>query len=102
MEPRYITLTTADGALVLTVTESMLTTFEMAQILSAELLTAVNAAKEKNVVLDLKNVQMMTSATLLVLTRLNTTVESRGGRLVLCNLQEVVAQTLPRTRQIAT
>jgi anti-anti-sigma factor len=90
----YVTSEDVDGVLVLTITESTLKSYELIQAIRDEMIRAVAAADAKDVVLDLGNVQMMSSASILVLTRLNTAVKSRDGQLVLCSLSDFVAQTL--------
>ena len=82
------------GVLVITVKETQLRDFELAKKLEAEMKQAVIDSRAKNVVLDLQNVVMLTSAALLSLMGLRALVLDNSGQLVICNLSDIVAQAL--------
>ena len=97
---RHISTDTEVGVLVITVQEAQLRDFALATSLEAEMKRAVEGSPASNVVLDLENVVMLTSAALLALLGLRVCVEERAGQVVLCNLSDAVAQVLTVSQMI--
>ncbi|HYT90212.1 MAG TPA: STAS domain-containing protein [Gemmataceae bacterium] len=91
-----------DGVLVLTVIDDKLQGDELVEAVRDELLDAVTREDADRVVLDLGQVEMVTSAGIRPLLALRTCVKERAGRLVLCGLRPMVTETLQTTRLITT
>jgi anti-anti-sigma factor len=91
-----------DGVLVLTVLDAELGGDEVVGPLREELTEAVTREGADKVVLDMGQVEMLTSAGIRPLLALRTHVKGRGGRLVLCGLRPTVAEVLATTRLVTS
>jgi anti-anti-sigma factor len=90
------------GILVLTVLDDRLQGDEQIEAVRDELLDAVTREEADRVILDLGQVELLTSAGIRPLLALRTHVKGRGGRLVLCGLRPAVTEVLETTRLITT
>lgn len=91
---QHINVQTIDQTLVITVQERQLRDYELAKDLEKEMKHAVAESEFKNTVLDMSQVVMMTSSSLLALLGLRVCVREASGELALCNLQTAVAEAL--------
>ena len=91
--PQKFHFSVRDGILVLEIKDAVLNDHEQAQRIRDELLVAVTDAS-CDVVLDLRNVEYLTSVALLPFVEVRSAAESHGKRVVLCNLADVVAKVL--------
>jgi anti-anti-sigma factor len=90
------------GVLVIALTESRLHGDDLADSLNEHLLATVTQAQVKKVVLDFRQVDSIATACLRPLLNLRNLIHSKGGRLILCNLQPQVADVLTVTRLTST
>jgi anti-anti-sigma factor len=88
------------GVLVLTIAGPQLQGDRQITAFRHEVDQAVAQGKTKLVVLDLRNVQALSSAAFRPLISLRHALEARGGRMALCHLTPVVAETFQATRTI--
>jgi anti-anti-sigma factor len=91
-----------DGAVVLTVTVTHLRGDDLADALRAEMLDALAHSGTARVVVDLQQVESLSSVAFRPLLSLLKQVRSAGGRLVLCGLRPDVASVFHITRMIST
>ncbi len=100
---RHLRWRTEEGILVVTVTEPQLQGYTMARSLWQELLALVIQHEPVlRMILDLQAVQSLTSEALRPLLLLRRTLFEWGGRLVLCNLNPVVAAVFRVTWLVST
>ena len=99
---RHLTSGTEQGVLVLTLTDPQIRGDEMAEELRNELLAAVAEAGADRVVLDLRQVNYVSSVAFRPLLQLHGALKDRQGRIVLCNLAEPIREVLHLTRLIST
>lgn len=99
---RYLTSIIRDDILVLSLNEPQVRGDEMADGLARELTTAVDQSSIGKIVVDLKNVQFMSSVGFRPLLQLHQKAKEKHGRVVLCNLTKDVADVLHVTRLITT
>jgi anti-anti-sigma factor len=88
------------GVLVLTIAGPQLQGDRQITAFRHEVDQAVAQGGTKLVVLDFRNVQALSSAAFRPLMSLRHALEARGGRLALCHLTLVVAETFQATRTI--
>ena len=94
----HISVRDCDGVLVLTIRQTRLTQYETARAMADEMTDAVAAAQAANVVVDLQNLEFMSSVGYLPFLRVARRVRDAGGRLLLSNLSEVVAEMFVATQ----
>jgi anti-anti-sigma factor len=97
----YVTRSTHQGIPVLTVTASQLQGDRLVSALGHELEEAAAQDGAAGAVLDLAHVRSLSSAAFRPLLSLRRVLQARGGRLVLCNLSSVVADTFRVTRLVS-
>ena len=84
----------ADSYSVLTIRDSRLDDFEQAQEIRSEMLDALAATESARVIVDLCNVEYLTSVALMPFVNLSASARQREGRVVLCNTCELVTNVL--------
>jgi anti-anti-sigma factor len=89
-------------ALVLTITEPQLQGDPVAEALREDLLAAVDRSGARSVVLDFRRVTYVSSVAFRPLLSLHRKLKQAGGRLVLCGMNERVAEIFHVTRLIST
>lgn len=90
-----------NGVLVITITEKTLHGEELADAMVKELLDTVTTASTNKVVLDLKEVESISTPCMRPLLSLRSLLKTSGGRVCLCNLSSFVGEVLTVTRLIA-
>lgn len=99
---RHHTSRTEQGCLIITLTEAKLQGDQLATTLNDALQATVASANAKKVILDMGQVELITTACLRPLLNLRNLLLGKGGRLVLCNLNPYVAEVLSVTRLTST
>jgi len=94
----HLKYTTTDGVLVITITEKELSDYEVCNTLREELGEAVDQSDNNKVVLDFSPVEFVASVVFLPLLSLSGKLNRMGGRIVLCNLSEFIADVFLATR----
>jgi anti-anti-sigma factor len=104
LEPQYRYLTCDDnkGVLVVTVMRTMVLDRAVADQLRQDLLGALEFHKPQRLIVDLSNVNAISSAGLRPVITLQRRVQELKGRLVLCGLHEMVAEVFRLTGLINT
>jgi anti-anti-sigma factor len=95
---RHVQRRTEQGVLVLTVAVRELRCDEQTVAVGQELVAAVDEAGAHQVLLDLGPVKFLTSDGLCALLQLRRHVRVRGGQMLLCNVDPLVAEVLITTR----
>lgn len=90
------------GVLVLVMAEKELRGEELADDLARELLNTWQAFPSLNVVIDFKDVEIVTTPCIRSLLQLRNQVKEKGGRVAVCNLTPQVAEIFSVTRLIPT
>jgi anti-anti-sigma factor len=98
---RHIEATTQDGVLVLTVLESQVREYMLAEELRYELVHAVKRSKATQFILDLRNMEFMTSLACVAFIGMKHAVRERDGRLLLCNMSEFIKKILHAKRLLS-
>ncbi len=98
--PRHIEIRMREDITVITVLDSRLDDQEQSSALRDELENAIQEGKNQKVVIDLRNVEYMTSVGVVPLAAARRAAEEFGGRIVLCNLNDLVAKVLTVTQLI--
>ncbi len=103
-EPSYAHLTSRveNGVLVLTLTDAQVRGDDLAEALRAELLDAVTHSGLPRVVLDLRDVEFISSVAFRPLLQLHGKVKEMGGRLVVCEMAPPVAEVMRLTRMVSS
>ncbi len=94
---QFISAKTDRDILILTIMEKRVREYELAEAIGRELAAAVGQAPAK-VVVDMGQVEFMSSVGYGPLLSLRSCVRESSGRLVLCNLSEVVKDMFHATR----
>src|SRR5215216_2320833 len=89
-------------ALVLTLTTKEIVGDEIAEALREQLLETATQARAQNVILDFQHVKYLSSAGFRPLLSLHKQLRQGGGRLIFCQLTEVVHEIFEVTRLIST
>jgi anti-sigma B factor antagonist len=97
---RHLDGQTKEGVLVLTLRDQQLRTEADCTALRQEFLDALQLAGAKNIIVDFRNVQYITSAAYRPLLALRRASHDAGVRLVLCNLAKEVASVFYVSRLI--
>lgn len=100
MESQHVEVSSHGDLLVLTVRDSRLTDEQQARAWQQQMTDAIAGASAAGVIVDMKNVDYMTSVGVFPLVAARNVAERSGGRLVLCNLSETVAKVLTVTQLI--
>jgi anti-anti-sigma factor len=95
---RYISTRCDRDVLILTIELPRVNEYAMAEAVGKELIDAAHAQRATKVVVDLGQLQYMSSVGYGPLISLRSRVRENGGRLVLCNLSEVVHEMFDATR----
>lgn len=90
------------GVLVLTLQDEQLQGDRLLRALGRELDQALADRDVRHVVLDFRNVKSLSSAVFRPLLGVRRILEERGGRVAVCNLAPVVAETFRATRMLST
>lgn len=98
---RYLDCRTERGILVLTITASKIQGDDVADELRQEMLSAVDKAKARKVVIDFQNAQYISSAAFRPLLAVRRKLHEQGGRVMLCNLSQVIGDIFYTTRMIS-
>jgi anti-anti-sigma factor len=103
-DPSYAHLTSRveNGALVLTLTDAQVRGDEIAEALRAELLDAVARSGVARVVLDMKEVEFISSVAFRPLLQLHGKVKELNGRLIVCEMSPAVAEVMRLTRMVSS
>jgi anti-sigma B factor antagonist len=99
---RHYIRRTDNGVLVLTLTDPKLHGDDLADSISAELMSVVTAANATKVALDFSRVEAITTPCMRPLLTLRRHLREHNGRVVICSLQPLVAEVLSVTRLIST
>jgi anti-anti-sigma factor len=91
-----------EGILVLTLQEEQLQGDRLLRALGHELDQALSDREVRQVILEFRNVKSLSSAAFRPLLSLRRILEERGGRVALCHLTPVVAETFRATRMLST
>ncbi|MBM4069224.1 MAG: STAS domain-containing protein [Planctomycetes bacterium] len=97
---RHHTSRIEQDVLVIRLTESRLHGDDLADDLNEEMLATVSGTASTRVVLDFTDVEALSTACLRPLLNLRKDLQSKGGKLVLCNLRPLVAEVMSATRLI--
>ncbi len=84
--------------LILEVQLSKITQYEAAQSMERALIEAAQASHATKVIVDLDKVEFMSSVGYMPFIGLRKSVHEAGGRLVLCNLNEMIKEMFDTTR----
>lgn len=87
-----------NGVLVITVLDNRLTEQLQVDQWHDQMSSAIRGASPAGIVLDMKNVEYMTSIAMLPLIATRAAAEERGARIVLCNLAPTVLKVLTVTQ----
>lgn len=94
LDPRHISIHPRVEALVIEVICRRLNDHEQVAELRDEILMAMQQLQSLHVILDLRNVQLLTSVALFPFIDIRSAAEREGRRVVLCNVATPVAQVL--------
>ncbi len=97
---RHISVDSDQGVLVLTILETRLNEFELAEGIGKEMIDAVSKCDTKKVVVNMKNIEYMASVGYKPFLSLRRNVIDSGGRLLLCNLSQFIADVFNAPRLI--
>lgn len=97
----HLTSSTEPGVLVMTITEKRVEGEETAEALREEMLATVAAAGAREVVVDFRNAQYISSAAFRPLLSLRRQLQQAGGRVVLCGLSAAVGDVFHTTRMVS-
>ncbi len=86
------------GVLVLTINEKELNDYELCSAIGRGLVDAINQADTHAVVIDLHNVQFLTSAGVVPFLSAKRCVAQRQGQLALCHLSDFVYEVFATTQ----
>jgi anti-anti-sigma factor len=98
--PRQINVRIHEDITVVTVLVARIDDQEQSSALRDELESAIREGKNQKIVIDLRNVEYMTSVGVVPLAAARRAAEEFGGRIVLCNLNDLVAKVLTVTQLI--
>ena len=98
--PRHINVRIHEDIMVVTVLDAQISDLEQSNALRDELEGAIRAGRNQKIVIDLRNVEYMTSVGVMPLVAARRAAEELGGRTVLCNLNDLVAKVLTVTQLI--
>lgn len=87
---RHITTTTDEGVLVILVDLQEVKDYMIAEELRFEMVHAVQRSQTRQYVLDLRNIQFMTSLACVAFIGLKHSVRESEGRLILCEMSEFI------------
>lgn len=91
---RYISTRLRKGALVIEVTCQQLNDYDKVADVRDEILEAIQQVQSVPVILNLRNVQLLTSVALFPFIEIRAVAEREGRQVVLCNVAAPVAQAL--------
>jgi len=92
--PRHIIVRDHQGVLILEVVDKQLSGEAQVDDWRSEMVDTIRRASPPGVVIDMKNVEYLTSIALFPLIATKAAAEELGARVVLCNLSETVAKIL--------
>jgi len=95
--PEYAQHTTSryeQGILVIEVLPAKLNDEPVVFALRDEMVTAIRQSKSDDIIIDMKNVEYLTSIALLPFVGIRSAAEERGGRVVLCEPSGIVVEVL--------
>jgi anti-anti-sigma factor len=103
-EPSYAHLTSRveSGALVLTLTDTQVRGDDIAEALRTEMLDAVARTGIGRVVLDMREVEFISSVAFRPLLQLHGKVKEMNGRLIICEMSPAVAEVMRLTRMVSS
>lgn len=97
-QPYYFKIAEDDGTIIAQFVPSELTDDENLEVLGREMFALVDQYSCPKIVLDMAGVSYMTSSVLGKIITLHRKQQRSGGRLVLCNLESGVVETLETSR----
>ena len=95
---RHISVQEKSGVLVLTIGLARVATYELAESMGRELIESVRATTPNKVVVELSQIEYMSSVGYGPLISLHGMIRDAGGRLILCGLSPVIRQMFEATR----
>jgi anti-anti-sigma factor len=95
---QHISVSSRGEVIVLVITDKRIEQHEAATRMSTELIDAVEVSQAKDFVLDMGNLEFISSVGYLPFLRLAKCVNDLGGRLLLANMPEIVAEIFTATR----
>jgi anti-anti-sigma factor len=96
--PEYTSADSHQDVLVLTIKPQRVQQYDVAEAMGREMMREVTSRQATKVVVDMRNLQFMSSVGYGPLISLRSRVREAGGRLILCNINGVVRETLESTR----
>lgn len=97
-EYRHVTVDRDQDILILTISDSRIDQYEAAEEMGREMIAAVTSGETNKVAVDLHHLQHMSSVGYGPFLSLHRHLSDSGGRLVLCNLSEVIYEVFNSTR----
>ena len=98
---RHIGAKSTDGTLVLTIEVEQVKDFTISEELRYELVHAVKSRNSKRVILDLRNMNFITSLACVAFIGVRQAMKDVKGRVVLCNMTEFVHRVFSAKRLLA-
>lgn len=98
---RYIGAATTNDVLVLTIEVEQVKDYAVAEELRYELAHAVNSRQATRVVLDLHNMNFITSLACVAFIGVKQTIKDADGRVVLCNMSDFISKVFNAKRLLA-
>jgi anti-anti-sigma factor len=98
---RHIQHRLEQGVLVLTITESEIQGEDIATELRTEMLAVAEQFKTRNVLVDFRNTQYISSVAFWPLLSLHRKLQSSGGRVTVCGLSPTVGDVFYSTRLVS-
>jgi anti-anti-sigma factor len=95
---KHIHVSPEDSGTTITLLDKEIRDDAQSTALRDELVRVVNQSDPPNIILDMRNVEYITSIALLPFAMLRKTIDAREGRVVLCNVSDVVAKVLTVTQ----
>ncbi|MEO8164794.1 MAG: STAS domain-containing protein [Betaproteobacteria bacterium] len=97
---RYTTSRYEQGILIVEILAAKLSDERVVYALRDELISAIKQSASNDVIIDMKNVEYLTSIALLPFVGIRSAAEQRGGRVVLCEPTGIVVDVLSASQLI--
>ena len=97
---QHIAVDDVPGVLVMTLNDEKIDDWDVAQAIKRELLDATSKAAATNVIVDMRNIRMLTSSGYVPFLSLRRELHQRSGRIVMCNLTDFVKEVFFTMRML--
>jgi anti-anti-sigma factor len=97
---QHIQVDEVPEVLVMTVKDEKIDDWDQAQAIKHELLDATDKAAATKVIVDMRNIKLLTSAGYVPFLSLRRVLQKRSGRIVMCNLTDFVNEVFSTTRML--